>query len=157
MSLLELGVPREAVNPLKESVILFDTGFVQNLKKKLEDGIFSLRKDAYLDYLRYGDIRRSYLLRSMENNDLKAARSDAAASAAHYLRAYFLFETGEMIVSKGVLMRRIGEENERIAGMYDGVLEGDFHLDLVLHSLDEVRDWVTEHIFTLKKTADERG
>ncbi len=155
LDLIELGAPREAINPLREAVILLDAGFIEGLKKQLEDGHISLRKDAYWDYLRYGDIRRSYLMRSIENEDLEATRSDAAAAAAHYLRAYFLCETGEMIVSKRALVKRIHEHPE-IARVYDGVLEGDFDVDAVLDTLDEVREWVTEHIFALK-TADERG
>jgi predicted nucleotidyltransferase len=149
LNLLELGAPREAVNPLREAVVLLDTGFIDDLKKQLEDGHISLRKDAYWDYLRYGDIRRSYLMRSIENGDLEAARSDAAAAAAHYLRAYFLCETGEMIVSKKALVERI-HEHPGIARVYDGVLEGDFDEGVVLDSLDEVRNWVTEHVFALK-------
>jgi hypothetical protein len=81
--------------------------------------------------LRYGDIRRSYLVRSIENEDLEAARSDAA----HYLRAYFLCETGEMIVSKRALVERI-HEHQGIARVYDGVLKGDFDVDAVLDTLD---------------------
>jgi hypothetical protein len=153
LSNLEMGAPREGVNPLTEALILYDTGLMTNLKEQLDSGSISLRDDAYWDYLRYGDIRRSYLMRSMECKDLEAARSDAVASVAHYLRAYFLYEYGEMILSKRVLVERIHEECPGIAGVYDGILEGDFDVDIVLEALDEVRDWVSEHIFSLK-TAD---
>lgn len=144
LNLVELGVPREAVNPLKESVILFDTGFIENIKKQLEDGIISLRKDAYWDYLRYGDIRRSYLLGSIENTNLKTARSDAAAAVAHYLRAYFLYENGEMILSKEALMSRIYETNETIAEVYNSILKGNYNMDNIVDKVDEIRDWVME-------------
>ncbi|MBE0522853.1 MAG: nucleotidyltransferase domain-containing protein [Methanosarcinales archaeon] len=150
LNLLELGAPREAVNPLREAVVLLDTGFIEGLKKQLEDGYISLRKDAYRDYLRYGDIRRSYLMRSIENEDLEAARSDAAAAASHYLRAYFLCEAGEMIVSKRALVEGIHEGCPGIARVYDGVFGGELDVDVVLDSLDEIREWVTEHIFALK-------
>jgi len=151
LTFLELGAPREAINPLREAVVLLDAGFIDGLKKQLEDGHISLRKDAYWDYLRYGDIRRSYMIRSFENDNLEAARSDAVAAASHYLRAYFLYETGEMIVSKKVLVERIYEGYPGIARVYDGVLEGDFDVDVVLDSLDEVRDWVDERVFDLEK------
>jgi len=68
------------------------------------------RDDAPWDYLRYGDIRGSFLMRSIEDNEIEAAPLDAAASGAHYLRAYFRCETGEMIDSKRVLVERIQEE-----------------------------------------------
>ncbi len=104
---LEMGAPREGVNPLTEALILYDTGLMKILKEQLDGGSISLRDDAYWDYLRYGDIRRSYLMRSIENGDLGAARSDAGASEAHYIRAYFLYKYGEMIVSKRALVERI--------------------------------------------------
>lgn len=144
---LEMRMPREGVNPLKEAIVLYDTGFIGRLKEQLESGSISLRDDADLDYLRYGDIRRSYLMRSIENEDLMAARSDAVASAAHYMRAYFLFEYGEMIVSKIVLVERIHGEGSDVMRLYDGIMEGDFNEDVVLDSLDGIREWVTDRIF----------
>ena len=83
--------PREAVNPLREAVVLYDTGFISGLKKELETGAISLKKDAYRDYLRYGDIRRSCLVESAWKRNKRDARSDAAKAATHYLRAYFLY------------------------------------------------------------------
>jgi hypothetical protein len=123
---------------------------MKGLKEQLRNGSISLREDAYRDYLRYGDIRRSYLCESIECGNFRDARSDAAASATHYLRAYFLYEYGEMIISKMVLVERIHGECPRIAGVYDGVLKGDFDGDAVMDTLEEIRDWVTGCIFTLK-------
>lgn len=153
---LEMRMPREGVNPLKEAIVLYDTGFISGLKEQLESGSISLRDDAYLDYLRYGDIRRSYLMRSIENGNLEDAHSDAVASAAHYLRAYFLYEKGEMIVSKSRLDERIHGECADIAGVYDGILEGALDVEVVLDSLDGIRDWVTGCVFALKNV-DEEG
>ncbi|MCG7849892.1 MAG: hypothetical protein MIO93_12050 [ANME-2 cluster archaeon] len=59
-------------------------------------------------------------MRSLKYKDVEAARLDAAASAAHYLRAYFLCGTGELDV------------------------------DVVLDSLDEIRKWMMGYIFALK-------
>ncbi len=144
---IEMGVPREGVNPLVEALVLYDTGLMKELKEQLKNGSISLREDAYRDYLRYGNIRRSYLCESIECGNIKDARSDAAASATHYLRAYFLHECGEMIVSKRVLVERIHEEHPGIAGMYDRVLNWDFNGDEVMDTLEEMRDWVTGCIF----------
>ncbi len=144
---VEMGVPREGVNPLTEALVLYDTGLMKGLKERLEKGSISLREGAYWDYLRYGDIRRSYLCESIEYGNIRDARSDAAASATHYLRAYFLHEYGEMIVSKRVLVERIHVEHPGIAGVYDRVLNGDFDGDGVMDTLDEIREWVTECIF----------
>jgi len=36
LNLLELGAPREAINPLREVVVLLDAGFIENLKKLLQ-------------------------------------------------------------------------------------------------------------------------
>ncbi|MCG7848895.1 MAG: nucleotidyltransferase domain-containing protein [ANME-2 cluster archaeon] len=151
LSNLEMGAPREGINPLTDALILYDTGLMKDLKEQLDSGSISLRDDAYWDYLRYGDIRRSYLMRNLKCKDLEAARSDAAASGAHYIRAYFLCENGEMIVSKRVLVERIREGCPGIAGVYDGVLEGEFDKCVVLDSLDEIRKWVIEKIYSLKK------
>jgi predicted nucleotidyltransferase len=155
---VEMGMPREGVNPLTEALVLYDTGLMKGLREQLKKGSISLREDAYWDYLRYGDIRRSYLCESIEYGNLKDAesieygnlkdaRSDAAASATHYLRAYFLCECGEMIVSKRELVERIHEVHPGIAGMYDRVLNGDFNGDEVMDTLEEIRDWVTGCIF----------
>jgi predicted nucleotidyltransferase len=140
---IEMGLPREGVNPLTEALVLYDTGLIKGLKEQLRNGSISLREDAYRDYLRYGDIRRSYLCESIECGNLKDARSDASASATHYLRAYFLHECGEMIVSKRVLVKRIHEVHTGIAGVYDEVLNGDEVMD----TLEEIREWVTDCIF----------
>ncbi len=145
---IEMGMPREGVNPLTEALVLYDTGLMKGLREQLKNGSISLREDAYRDYLRYGDIRRSYLCESIESGNLKDARSDAAASAAHYLRAYFLCECGDMIISKRVLVERIHEEHPGIAGVYDAVLEGDFDWDKVMDTLEEIRDWVTGCIYS---------
>jgi len=88
-----------------------------------------------------------HLCESIEYGNIRDARSDAAASATHYLRAYFLHEYGEMIVSKRVLVERIYVEHPGIAGVYDRVLNGDFDGDGVMDTLDEIREWVTECIF----------
>ena len=144
---IEMGMPREGVNPLTEALVLYDTGLMKGLKEQLRNGSISLREDAYRDYLRYGDIRRSYLCKSIEYGNLKDARSDAAASATHYLRAYFLCECGEMIVSKRVLVERILEEHPVIAGVYDRVLKGDFDWDKVMDTLGEIREWVMGCIY----------
>lgn len=144
---IEMGVPREGINPLTEALVLYDTGLMKGLKEQLRNGSISLREDAYWDYLRYGDIRRSYLCESIEYGNLRDARSDAAASAAHYLRAYFLCEYGEMIISKRVLVERIHEVHPGIAGVYDRVLNGDFHGDEVMDTLEEIREWVTGCIY----------
>ena len=122
---IEFGVPREGVNPLAEALVLYDTGLMKELREQLKNGSISLREDAYWDYLRYGDIRRSYLCESIECGNFKDARSDAAAT--HYLRAYFLCEYGEMIISKRVLVERIHEVHPGIAGMYDKVLKSLFN------------------------------
>ena len=148
---IEMGMPREGVNPLMEALVLYDTGLMKELKERLKNGSISLREDAYWDYLRYGDIRRSYLCESIESGNFRDARSDAAASATHYLRAYFLYECGEMIISKKVLVERIYEEHPGIAGVYDRVLNGDFDGDEVMDTLEEIRDWVTDCISALKK------
>ena len=124
---IEMGVPREGVNPLTEALVLYDTGLMKGLREQLKKGSISLREDAYWDYLRYGDIRRSYLFESIECGNLKDPLSDAKGSAIHYLRAYFLCEYGEMIVSKRVLVERIHEVRSGIAGVYDRVLNGNFH------------------------------
>jgi hypothetical protein len=147
---VEMGMPREGVNPLTEALVLYDTGLMKGLREQLGNGSISLREDAYWDYLRYGDIRRSYLCESIECGNFKDARSDAAASATHYLRAYFLHECGEMIVSKRVLVERIQVVHPGIAGMYDRVLNGDFDGDEVMDTLEEMRDWVMDCIFALK-------
>ena len=144
---VEMGMPREGVNPLTEALVLYDTGLMKGLKERLEKGSISLREDVYWDYLRYGDIRRSYLCESIECGNFRDARSDAAASATHYLRAYFLCKCGEMIISKRVLVERIHEVHPGIAGMYDEVLNGDFEGDGVMDTLEEIRDWMTGFIF----------
>ena len=144
---IEMGMPREGVNPLTEALVLYDTGLMKDLKEQLRNGSISLREDAYWDYLRYGDIRRSYLCESIECGNFKDARSDATASATHYLRAYFLHGCGEMIVSKRVLVERIRGVHPGIAGVYDRVLNGDFDGDEVMDTLEEIRDWVTGCIF----------
>jgi hypothetical protein len=141
---IEMGMPREGMNPLTEALVLHDTGLMKGLKEQLRNGSISR------DYLRYGDIRRSYLCESIECGNFKDARSDAAASATHYLRAYFLCECGEMIISKRVLVERIHDVHPGIAWVYDGVLNGDFNVDEVMDTLEEIRDWVTGCIFALK-------
>jgi len=143
---IEMGVPREGVNPLTEALVLYDTGLMKGLKEQLRNGSISLREDAYRDYLRYGDIRRSYLCESIECGNFKYARSDASASATHYLRAYFLHECGEMFISKRVLIKRIHEVHPGIAGVYDEVLNGDFDGDRVMDTLDVIREWVMDYI-----------
>lgn len=142
LELLRKGAPREAINPLREAVVLYDTGFISGLKKDIEAGVISLKKDAYLDYLRYGDIRRSCLMESIIEKNTRNARSDAAASASHYLRAYFLHKYNEMIFSKELLKTRIKEENREIATRYERIIERDYDNE----SVDAIREWVTENI-----------
>lgn len=49
--LVRKRAPREGVNPLREALILHDSGFIRDLKKEIELGIISLKDDAYRDYL----------------------------------------------------------------------------------------------------------
>ncbi|MDW7728336.1 MAG: nucleotidyltransferase domain-containing protein [Candidatus Methanoperedens sp.] len=51
---LEMRMPREGINPLKEAMVLYDTGFIAGLKEQVESGSISLREDAYLDYTENG-------------------------------------------------------------------------------------------------------
>ena len=55
----------------KQALVLYDTGLMKGLKERLEKGSISLREDVYWDYLRYGDIRRSYLCESIECGNLQ--------------------------------------------------------------------------------------
>ena len=71
MANVEMGMPREGVNPLTEVLVLYDAGLMKGLKERLEKGSISLREDVYWDYLRYGDIRRSYLCESIECGNLQ--------------------------------------------------------------------------------------
>ncbi len=104
LELAREGAPREAVNPLREAVVLYDKDFISGLKKELETGAISLKKDAYRDYL----------------------------------RAYFLYEYNEMILSVKMLRKRIEGENRAVAVLYEKILEGDYDRDFV----DAVREWV---------------
>ncbi len=142
LELVKKRAPREAVNPLREAVVLYDAGFISGLKKKVESGAISLKKNAYLDYLRYGDIRRSCLVESAGKRNKRDARSDAAKAATHYLRAYFLYKYGEMILSVKMLRKRIEGENRAVAVLYEKILEGDYDKDFV----DAVREWVVGRI-----------
>ena|GEM_PF-2304962 len=142
LELAREGAPREAVNPLREAVVLYDTDFISGLKKELETGAISLKKDAYRDYLSYGDIRRSCLIESAGKRNKRDARSDAAKAATHYLRAYFLYEYDEMILSVKMLRKRIEGENRAVAVQYEKILEGDYDRDFV----DAVRAWVVGRI-----------
>ena len=145
--LLKKGAPREAINPLQEAVILYDTNFIINLKEELKSDVFSLKRDAHMDYIRYGDIRRFYLSESIADNNLNNARSDAIASVSHYLRAYFLYKYNEMIVSKTILKIRILEEKSTIATLYEKVLQGNHNYELV----NAIREWVIEKISSKDK------
>src|SRR3989337_3165548 len=52
LRLIRMSAPREAVNPLREAVVLYDTGFVRGLKKEVELDIISLKDVAWGDYMR---------------------------------------------------------------------------------------------------------
>lgn len=142
LELIKKRAPREAVNPLREAVILYDNGFISGLKNELETGIITLKKDAYKDYLRYGDIRRLCLVESERERDEQNAYSDAFKAATHYLRAYFLYKYNEMILSIKMIRKRIGEENHAMAMLYEKIMEGSYDRGLV----DAIRDWVIENI-----------
>lgn len=141
LALIRERAPREAVNPLREAVVFYDKGFISGLKEKLESGAISLKEDAYVDYLRYGDIRRSCLKESIVEKNVRNARSDAAKAASHYLRAYFLRRYGEMILAKEMLMTRIKEENQAIANLYEKIMRGDYNAELV----EKIREWVIKN------------
>lgn len=134
--------PREAVNPLREALILYDSGFISRLKGKIETDAISLKKDAYRDYLRYGNIRRSCLIDSTKEKNKRDAHSDAAKAASHYLRAYFLHKYNEMILSKEILRTRIKDENSAISMLYETITNGDYSIYLV----DKIREWSIENI-----------
>ncbi len=142
LKLAREGAPREAVNPLREAVVLYDTDFVSELMKELRTGTISLKKDAYRDYLRYGDIRRSCLDESEGNRNKRDARSDASKAATHYLRAYFLYKYDEMILSVKELRKRMKGENRAMAMLYEKIMEGDYDMDFV----DAIREWVVGRI-----------
>jgi predicted nucleotidyltransferase len=142
MELVRKRAPREGVNPLREAIILHDTGFITSLKREVELGIISLKDDAFRDYLRYGDIRRSCLVESAWEHNKRDARSDASKAATHYLRAYFLHKDHEMILSIKMLRKRIKTENRAIAMLYETILEGDYDKDFV----DAIREWVVGSI-----------
>ncbi|MFA4956316.1 MAG: nucleotidyltransferase domain-containing protein [Candidatus Methanoperedens sp.] len=147
LELISKRAPREGVNPLREAIILHDSGFISGLKKEVELGIISLKDDAFRDYLRYGDIRRSCLVESAWEHNKRDARSDAAKAATHYLRAYFLYKNNEMILSIKMLRKRIKSENRAIAMLYDKITEGDYDKDFV----DAIREWVVRSIFRSSK------
>lgn len=142
MELVRKRAPREGVNPLREAIILHDTGFITSLKREVELGIISLKDDAFRDYLRYGDIRRSCLVESAWEHNKRDARSDASKAATHYLRAYFLHKDHEMILSIKMLRKRIKTENRAIAMLYETILEGDYDKDFV----GAIREWVVGSI-----------
>ncbi len=142
MEFIEERAPREAINPLREAVVLYDTGFITGLKEEVESGAISLNDDAFQDYLRYGDIRRSCLIESAGKRNKRDARSDAVKAATHYLRAYFLHEYNEMILSVKMLRKRVEGENCAVAVLYEKILEGDYDRDFV----DAVREWVVGRI-----------
>lgn len=142
LELIRNRAPREGVNPLREAVILHDSGFIGGLKKEVESGFISLKEDAFRDYLRYGDIRRSCLVESAWEHNKRDARSDAAKAATHYLRAYFLYKNNEMILSIKMLRKRIKTENCAMAILYEKITEGDYDKDFV----DAIRDWVVRSI-----------
>ena len=147
LELISKRAPREGVNPLREAIILHDSGFISGLKKEVELGIISLKDDAFRDYLRYGDIRRSCLVESAWEHNKRDARSDAAKAATHYLRAYFLYKNNEMILSIKMLRKRIKSENRAIAMLYEKITEGDYDKDFV----DAIREWVVRSIFRSSK------
>ena len=142
LELIRKRAPREGVNPLREAIILHDSGFIGRLKREVELGIISLKDDAFRDYIRYGDIRRSCLGESIWDHNKRDARSDAAKAATHYLRAYFLYREYEMILSIEMLRKWIKTENRAIAMLYENILEGDYDKDFV----DAIRDWVVGSI-----------
>jgi hypothetical protein len=142
LELIRKRAPREGVNPLREAIILHDSGLIGGLKREVELGIISLKDDAFRDYLRYGDIRRLCLARSTWEHNKRNARSDAAKAATHYLRAYFLHKDHEMILSIKRLSKRIKTENRAMAMLYEIILEGDYDKDFV----DAIRNWVAGSI-----------
>jgi len=142
LELVRKRAPREGVNPLREAIILHDSGFIGGLKREVELGIISLKDDAFHDYLRYGDIRRSCLVESTWEHNKRDARSDAAKAATHYLRAYFLHKDHKMILSTKMLRKGIKTENRAISMLYETILEGDYDKDFV----DAIRDWVIRSI-----------
>ena len=134
--------PREAINPLREAVLLYDKDFISGLKNEIESGSITLKNDVYLDYLCYGDIRRSYLVESLWKRNKRDARSDASKAATHYLRAYFLYKYDEMILSVKKLRKSLELENRGIALLYEKIMEGDYDRDFV----DVIRGWVIGRI-----------
>jgi len=142
LELVRKRAPREGVNPLREAIILRDSGFIGGLKREVELGIISLKDDAFRDYLRYGDIRRSCLVESAWEHNKRDAHSDAAKAATHYLRAYFLHKERDMILSTKMLRKRIKTENRAISMLYENILEGDYDKDFV----DAIREWVSGSI-----------
>ena len=142
LEFVEKRAPREAINPLREAVVMYDKDFISGLKNELESGAITLKIDAHFDYLRYGDIRRSYLVESARNKNKRDARSDSSKAATHYLRAYFLYKYYEMILSVKMLRKRIEGENRAMALLYEKIMEGDYDRDFV----DAIREWVVGRI-----------
>jgi len=124
LDLAREGAPREAINPLREAAILYDTGFISKLKEELESGAISMKEDAYLEYIRFGNIRRSCLIESTQEGNWRDKRSDSLKAAMHYLRAYFLYRYEEMILPKEVLKVRVTKEDNLIGDIYEKIIKG---------------------------------
>lgn len=131
----------------REESLNYDMGFISELiKKTLETGDISLKKDTYKKYLQYGYFYLSDLNKSIIEKNNRNARFDAASAATHYLRAYFVRRYNKLSFSNETMMTWIKEENREIAMLYEKIMKGDYDMDLV----EKIRDWVIENIDATK-------
>ncbi|MGQ9630125.1 MAG: nucleotidyltransferase domain-containing protein [bacterium] len=136
---LRRGLPREAYNPLKEAMILFDTDFVRTLKERLMSGEIKLCPFPWVHYLYYGDEALGEILRAGGN----VSHREFLNAMSFYLQAYLNLKYREVLTSKYSIVGAMARDNLEYAELYERIWK---EKRVSLPALFKVKCWVEKRI-----------